>query len=145
MDMKRIMSAFLLVGAILATAGPIHSAGYEILHDFEGGNDDGGYPYGHLTLNGSTLYGMTADGGDSDFGTVFSISTGGSDFTLLHEFEGDDGIAPEGSLIADSGKLYGMTSTGGGGDSSSGTIFVIPEPATLGLVLPGGLAMLRRR
>ena len=41
-------------------------------------------PYGSLTLSGSTLYGMTAEGGANSEGTIFSIPvTGGTPTDLL--------------------------------------------------------------
>lgn len=41
---------------------------------------DGYYPFGSLTLSGSTLYGMAAFGGSSGWGTVFRINTDSSGF-----------------------------------------------------------------
>jgi uncharacterized repeat protein (TIGR03803 family) len=46
-----------------------------ILHNFAGGTTDGDRPYGSLTLSvsGTTLYGMTNQGGTYNAGTIFSI------------------------------------------------------------------------
>jgi len=46
-----------------------------ILHNFAGGTTDGERPYGSLTLSvsGTTLYGMTYQGGAYNGGTIFSI------------------------------------------------------------------------
>jgi uncharacterized repeat protein (TIGR03803 family) len=44
---------------------------YTILHAFAG--TDGATPYGDLTLDGSTLYGMTESGGSHNDGVIFSI------------------------------------------------------------------------
>lgn len=98
---------------------------YSILHEFTGGPDDGGSPKGSLLLSGTTLFGMTEYGGDSNDGTIFRIETDGTNFSLLHEFSGgyDDGGFPCGSLIISGSTLYGMTRHGG--DVSSGTIFKI--------------------
>ena len=74
--MNRTMIIQLVVGAILAAAGPAHSAGFEILHEFAGGGDDGRHPRGSLTLDGSTLYGMTQHGGDSNYGTILPYEPG---------------------------------------------------------------------
>jgi len=52
----------------------VDGTGFELLHEFAGGVDDGRNPYGSLTLVGSTLYGMTGYGGDSDRGVVFSLN-----------------------------------------------------------------------
>ena len=43
------------------------------MHHFKGGSNDGAKPYGTLVLNGDMLYGMTKEGGDADFGVIFSI------------------------------------------------------------------------
>jgi len=97
---------------------------YTNLHDFAGGNDDGRRPFGDLTLSGSTLYGMTYNGGDNDSGIIFKMNTDGNNYTNLHDFVGgtDDGSYPQGSLnILSESVLYGMTRYGGG--NSRGVIF----------------------
>ncbi len=98
-------------------------SGYEALHVFAGGSEDGSYPKGSLILSGSTLYGTTSEGGDSDLGTVFTIQTDGSGYSLLHEFTGGatDGSHPYESLVLGPSALYGMTTAGGGSDL--GTVF----------------------
>ena len=53
---------------------------------------------------------MTDNGGANSDGTIFSIETDGTGFTILHEFEESvNGKDSEGSLILADGKLYGMT------------------------------------
>jgi uncharacterized repeat protein (TIGR03803 family) len=87
----------------------------------------GALPYGSLIISGSTLYGMTAYGGDYGQGTIFSISTSGGTPTILHSFDGADGARPEGSLTLspDGLTLYGMAQAGiNQGDNSP--IFSIP-------------------
>ncbi|MBI5843049.1 MAG: hypothetical protein HZB23_00095 [Deltaproteobacteria bacterium] len=104
--------------------------GFTLLHEFTGGADGGGSPYGSLIAIGATLYGMTNGGGDSGAGVIFSINQDGSGFTLLHEFTGGaaDWGSPYGSLTLSGGKLYGMTIFGG--DAGSGTIFSINTDGT---------------
>ncbi len=108
----------------------IDGSSFTLLHEFAGGNEDGTIPYNSLTLGLGKFYGMTAWGGDSNEGTVFSMDTDGSNFALLYEFTGggDDGENPHGSLTLEAGRLYGMT--GEGGDSENGVIFVV-------YILPG--------
>ena len=48
-------------------------SGMTLLHEFAGGAGDGASPRGNLVLSGSTLYGMTPEGGDDDCGVIFSI------------------------------------------------------------------------
>ncbi len=98
---------------------------FTLLHEFGGGGDDGSEPGSGLILNGSTLYGMTETGGDSDLGVIFKIDTDGSSFGILHEFAGggNDGSEPRGSLILNGSTLYSMTRYGG--DTNVGVIFKI--------------------
>jgi len=102
-----------------------NGSGYTLLREFAGGDSDGGYPCGGLTLFGSTLYGMARTGGDSNIGAIFSMATNGSGFTLLHEFAGggSDGRLPFASLTLSGSTLYGMTEYGG--DIDHGVLFSI--------------------
>ncbi len=98
---------------------PVTGGTPTVLASFNGANGEN--PYGSLTLSGSTLYGMTYDGGaaggpDGSFGTIFSIPVTGGTPTVLYSFDdGTDGGSPNGSLTlsADGSTLYGMTFQGG--------------------------------
>ena len=105
--MKKTVSALLVVGAVLVAGVSAHAAGLELLYEFSGGSDDGSSPFASLTLDSGKLYGMTWAGGDSGLGTIFSMDTNGSNFSLLHEFAGggDDGEGPQGSLTLGSGSF----------------------------------------
>jgi uncharacterized repeat protein (TIGR03803 family) len=60
-----------------------------------------------------TLYGTTVGGGKFGDGTVYSISTTGSEH-VLHTFRGgSDGANPAAALIDVNGTLYGTTQRGG--------------------------------
>jgi len=84
---------------------------------------NGEWPFG-VTLGGSTLYGMTYQGGDYSDGTVFGVSVDGSSSSTLLSFNGIDGAFPEyGSLTLSGSTLYGMTAMGGA--YGNGTIFSI--------------------
>jgi uncharacterized repeat protein (TIGR03803 family) len=81
------------------------------------------HPSGSLVqaANGK-LYGMTADGGSSGYGVIFSFDPSSSTYTKLMDFIGVNGTSPHGGLVqASDGKLYGMTN--GGGSNSYGVIF----------------------
>jgi uncharacterized repeat protein (TIGR03803 family) len=98
------------------------------LHDFNGGAaNDGAIPWGELTLSGSTLYGMTHEGGNYGDGIIFSIPITGGTLSDLHDFSGTgtttDGATPWSSLIISGSTLYGMTDAGG--TSGNGMIFSI--------------------
>jgi uncharacterized repeat protein (TIGR03803 family) len=100
--------------------------GQEVLYSFSGGSD-GAKPYGSLTPSGTTLYGMTCEGGDDDYGTIFKIDTDGNGYQVLHSFSAT-GAYPYGSLILVGSTLYGMTCAGG--DDDYGTIFKIETNGT---------------
>ena len=71
----------------------------------------GANPYGSLTLSGSTLYGMTSEGGAYGAGTIFQINTDGTGYKVLYSFGSvaNDGAYPYGSLTLSGTTLYGMT------------------------------------
>jgi len=126
---------------------------YDVLHAFAP-SPDIHWPFGSLIADGDTLYGMASRGGADDAGAIFSITTAGTAYTLVHEFAGypTDGTEARGDLTLYNGVLYGMTMAGG--ENDDGVIFglalrtqdeLIPEPGTLGLLLLGGIGILARR
>jgi uncharacterized repeat protein (TIGR03803 family) len=92
-----------------------------VVYRFQG-ESDGASPEAGLIAVGSTLYGTTYyGGGKSDSGTVFALTTNGTE-TVLHRFgEGSDGKNPSASLTDFNGTLYGTTASGGA--SGDGTVF----------------------
>lgn len=99
-----------------------------VLHSF-GGRNDGSVPYARLISVTGTLYGTTDSGSGRDQnGTVYDITTTGSE-KVVHRFSGGyDGSRPLGSLIDVKGKLYGTTYEGGVGPCFSngcGTVFAL--------------------
>jgi len=104
------------------------------LYSFTGVGTDGSQPYGSLTLSvdGSTLYGMTSAGGSNGFGMIFSIPATGGALTTLYSFAGSASWA-NGNLLLKGTTLYGMTV--GGGASASGSIFSIPVTGGVPTVL----------
>jgi uncharacterized repeat protein (TIGR03803 family) len=90
-----------------------------ILHTFTGGSD-GAFPSAAVAINGGVLYGTTNGGGIScgagGCGTIFSVSTAGSDYKVRYRFRGGaDGFGPYGALLLHGGALYGTTTSGGVG------------------------------
>jgi uncharacterized repeat protein (TIGR03803 family) len=84
-------------------------------------NSDGVVP-GGLTLSGSTLFGITIEGGWYGSGTVFRVNTDGSDFTNLHNFASNDGVnfvPGSGHLILSGNTLFGTAPWSG----SDGCVF----------------------
>jgi uncharacterized repeat protein (TIGR03803 family) len=94
-------------------------------------NSSGAIPSGLIALDVGILYGATTAGGTAANGTVFSLTTNGSTFTVLHDFTGldsqtgtnADGATPWGGLILAGDKLYGAASAGGAG--GSGVVFSV--------------------
>jgi uncharacterized repeat protein (TIGR03803 family) len=107
----------------LGTVFRITPSGVEtVLHSFVGGATDGSFPAASL-IQGSdgSFYGTTANGGPTGAGTVFKITSSGTE-TVIYFFTGGDGISPFGALIQGSdGNFYGTTS--GGGPNLNGTVF----------------------
>jgi uncharacterized repeat protein (TIGR03803 family) len=106
----------------------------KVLHSF-GKGSDGAVPQAGLIDVAGTLYGTTVAGGEYGgeygYGTVFSITTSGTE-KVLHSFgKGSDGKEPFAGLIDVNGTLYGTTSAGGAQDKAScyslscGTVFSI--------------------
>ena len=116
---------------LLAAAGAVVCAGstagaqYTLttLATFNGANGSG--PYAGLISDASgNLYGTTAYGGASGYGTVFKLAAGTHTLTTLVSFNGANGSGPYAGLIADaSGNLYGTTKYGG--TSGEGTVFEV--------------------
>lgn len=114
-------------------AGASHaSVAYNVLYRFKGGSD-GEVPNSNLLDVNGTLYGTTWEGGirvhdGQSHGTVFAITTSGSE-SVLHRFEGTrhrDGKRPRANLIDVNGTLYGTTSDGGTNYKRAwGTVFAI--------------------
>lgn len=104
------------------------SGSEKVLYRFVTGTGGVNPSGGLIDVNG-TLYGTTAFGGavqkcgGGGCGTVYSITTAGSE-NVLHSFgNGHDGIGPYTGLIKVKGKLYGTTQNGGA--YNRGTIFSV--------------------
>jgi len=102
------------------------------LHSFAG-LDDGASPYGGLVqASDGNLYGTTLNGGASNNGSIFQLSTNGP-LTTIHSFTANDGSQPYATLVqASDGSLYGTTSAGG--DHGRGTVFQITTNGDFALI-----------
>jgi uncharacterized repeat protein (TIGR03803 family) len=113
-----------------------------IVYSFAGGTNDGAYPFGSLTLSGTTLYGMTNEGGaipgpnGPGLGTIFKFDTEKSVVTVLYSFAGppNDGASPFYEPLTIVGEvIYGVTYHGGAG--GKGTIFELDTKKNVEKVL----------
>jgi uncharacterized repeat protein (TIGR03803 family) len=95
---------------------------FGLLHSFAN-NGDGKYPDGHLTLDGSTLYGTDRGGGSNIMGYIFKVQTNGSGFTTLHAMQIPEGVCPHDGLILHDSILYGTAIFGGTSSPTQGTVF----------------------
>ena len=88
-----------------------------ILHQFTLG--DGNNPYAELfQASDGSLWGTASSGGTANGGTVFKITTSGTSYATVHNFQdgsvANDGYLPYGGLIqSSSGFLYGTAAYGG--------------------------------
>lgn len=103
-----------------------HGQTYSALVSFSGSSGSylGANPSDNLTLNGSTLYGTTANSGaNGNYGTIFSVNTDGGGFQTLLSFSGSNGSNPYGGLTLDGSTLYGTTTTQTGSNGNFAPFF----------------------
>lgn len=98
--------------------------------DSDGYNAEGVSPVGALVEINNVLYGVTAGGGTSGYGTVYSLTLDGT-LEVLHTFlggsSGDAASPAAGLILAGDGRLYGTTSAGSYSSDVTGygTVFAI--------------------
>ncbi|MGA2174949.1 MAG: choice-of-anchor tandem repeat GloVer-containing protein [Verrucomicrobiota bacterium] len=105
-----------------------NGTGYQVLHSFAGGTNDGSGPAAELLqASDGLLYGTTGSGGTNGSGVIYGMSADGTGFHLVHSFAFDDGTGPEGGLLEgrEDGVLYGTTSYGGKTNVWGGTVFKV--------------------
>src|ERR1017187_7043420 len=96
--MQTLIKNMFPLPALIAVLGLIHAGcvtaqTFRTVYSFRGAppppayiNDDGAWPSGGVILSGNTLYGTTDNGGSGGNGTLFAVSTDGSEFWTLHDF-----------------------------------------------------------
>ena len=129
----RFATVFLLATIVMAAGSLASAQTVSTIYNFVGGKTSGVFPW-YVTLvqgtNGS-LYGTTYGGGASNFGTVFSVTTSGTQ-TIVYSFKGGttDGANPTGGLtLGTDGNFYGTTQQGGSG--SQGVVFKLTPTGTI--------------
>lgn len=124
---KPISTAKLALACVLMMLVVSVARSQTVVVSFTGTN--GAYPMGGLILDGTTIYGMTSEGGIVDGsastdGTIFSFTPGGGLRTIYSFTGGTGGNQPHhGSLAVQGSTLYGMTLYGGA--YSNGNVFSI--------------------
>jgi uncharacterized repeat protein (TIGR03803 family) len=101
-------------------------SGYLVLLNFTGGGTDAAGPRAELVQGrDGQLYGTTFSGGANNNGTVFKLSTNGTDYAVLYSFPPRGamfGDGPSGGVLPGTdGALYGTTQ--GGGAFGYGTVY----------------------
>ena len=105
----------------------------------DGANTDGADPdeMSGMILSGNTLIGTTSGRGSGGQGTVFSVKTDGTGFTVLHSFQFSDGSQPD-ALMLSGGTIYGLTDYGIQGTYlGNGGVFALILQPTLNLAQGG--------
>jgi uncharacterized repeat protein (TIGR03803 family) len=102
-----------------------------LLHSFGVHKGDGENPAAPLVYYQGVLEGTTLHGGTLGQGTVFEITTGGTEL-VLHSFgAGADGAFPDAGLTELHGELYGTTLGGGVGQRGSGQCISLGRCGTI--------------
>jgi uncharacterized repeat protein (TIGR03803 family) len=108
------------------------SSAISTIHNFGGSNDGAAGANGStsgLTISiYNTLYGTCSGGGPNGLGIIYTVSTDGTAYNIVHSFSGvqasgpNDGDTPVGALVQNAdGYLYGVSQFGG--DNDLGTVF----------------------
>jgi uncharacterized repeat protein (TIGR03803 family) len=125
------------LGTVFAIAPQASNGGAwaeNVVFSLPGFTGDGWNPTGVAVGRRGVVYAITANGGNSNFGTAFSLTppaTSGGPWTetVIHQF-GFDEMFPNDLAMAPNGVLLGTTLDGGDG---AGTLFSLTPPAA-----PGG-------
>jgi uncharacterized repeat protein (TIGR03803 family) len=105
-----------------------------VLYNFGSVSNDGRDPRSTPRYIRGALFGTTESGGTNDLGTVFSVTTSGSE-SVVHSFgSSNDGVGPDGGLTASG---YGVTRSGG--TYGYGTVYrILPSGSETVLYSFGG-------
>jgi uncharacterized repeat protein (TIGR03803 family) len=91
-------------------ATPLSQGGYQSLYSFKG-QPDGQTPNADLIESNGALYGTTVVGGSANFGSIFKITTGGSEMPIYSFAAGAGSNSPNEGVIESGGTFFGTTDT----------------------------------
>ena len=98
---------------------------FEQLHQFDASTEGYNGVAGITKISVNKIFGVMRFGGTNGTGTIFSINTDGTGFTVHHHFEDASGAEPESMLVHFDGKLFGTTVRGG--NFGFGVLYAINE------------------
>jgi len=119
------LASAVVLGLTLVAASSAEEQTLTVLYNFKG-SPDGSTPVAGLVRDAAgNLYGTTNVGGNNN-GTVFEVTSQGTE-KILHTFKGNpDGSQPWAGLVQDAaGNLYGTTAYGGA--FNFGTVFKVTK------------------
>lgn len=114
--------------AALASAAPLpaQASGYAVIYTAPSGQT---FEPAVGAVSNGLIYGTDPAGGAAGDGTVFTMTTKGQNYTVLHTFTGTDGMTPNARLAVLGGEVYGTTQWGG--STTLGTVFGMSAQGTL--------------
>lgn len=101
---------------------------YEELHLFNSATEGLTGTIGVTPIPGNRIFGVMKYNGLNGGGTIYSINSDGTNFTVHHQFEQATGIEPESKLFYFDGKLFGTARQGG--DNLLGVLYAIDANGT---------------
>jgi uncharacterized repeat protein (TIGR03803 family) len=115
----------------LGTVFKVTPSGTEtVLWNF-GSGTDGATPMGGVTEDkDGNFFGTTSAGGAHNGGTVFELTSSGTEKVLWSFGNGTDGLEPDGPVLNVNGTLYGTTRLGGAIAPNQGTVWKLTPSGT---------------
>src|ERR1035438_5034302 len=128
-----VIGMIVLHSASMLSARAKSAVVYTNLYSFTGGYNSASPVAGLVQGTDGNLYGTTYWGGTNGLGTVFKISTSGTQTSLYSFTDGNDGASPWAAPLVQGsdGSLYGTAV--GGGTNGFGTVFQV---STNGVLTP---------
>lgn len=119
-----------IIGSGTVFSMDLDGTGHQILQTFGSPAAPSLRPHETVVVVDSTLYGTTTGQLVHDFGSIYSVSSDGSNFKVLHEFNGADGSYPVTRLLPFGDRLFGATAGFAVPGYNGGTIFSIRKDGT---------------